>query len=227
MAVLTLRPARARRVLALACSCSALLAGAATFGRPSILLIDGRNNHDWPTTTEALRATLESTGLFEVAVATAPELKIHSGLRAPAVPDENFADAQGRNSEVTRAAQQKLAPEWASWSPDFSRHAAVILNYNGPAWPKPMQAAFVAYVRGGGGVHVIHAANNGFAQLVIARTGGACKGSQHTADNRAVLGAGVWINVRLLENFFGVARAHSINVGKRSFDAFVAGYVYS
>jgi hypothetical protein len=42
-----------------------------------------------------------------------------------------------------------------------------------------------------------------------------------------VFGAGVWINVRLLENFFGVARAHSINVGKRSFDAFVAGYVYS
>ena len=163
MAVLTLRPARARRVLALACSCSALLAGAATLGQPSILIVDGRNNHDWPTTTEALRATLESTGLFEVAVATAPELKIHSGLRAPAVPDKNFADAKGRNSEVTRAAQQKLAPEWAAWSPDFSRHAAVILNYNGPAWPKPMQDAFVAYVRGGGGVLVVHAANNSFA----------------------------------------------------------------
>ena len=39
--------------------------------------------------------------------------------------------------------------------------------------------------------------------------------------------ASIRINVRLLENLFGVARSHSINVGKRGFDAFVAGYVYS
>ncbi len=37
------------------------------------LIINGRNNHDWRTTSESLRATLESTGLFEVSVSTAPE----------------------------------------------------------------------------------------------------------------------------------------------------------
>jgi len=42
-----------------------------------------------------------------------------------------------------------------------------------------------------------------------------------------IFSAGVRIDVRLLKNFFGVARPHSINVGKRGFDAFVAGYVYS
>ncbi|MEY2879207.1 MAG: hypothetical protein RLZZ15_1587 [Verrucomicrobiota bacterium] len=131
--------------------------------RPSILILDGRNNHDWRTTTDSLRATLESTGLFTVEVATAPELRTHSGLRAPATPDETFAAAQRRHADLTRAAQTNLAPEWDRWSPDFSKHAAVILNYNGPAWPRPMQDAFVAYVRGGGGVLVVHAANNGFA----------------------------------------------------------------
>lgn len=44
---------------------------------------------------------------------------------------------------------------------------------------------------------------------------------------REVFGADVGINVRLLENFFAVARAHSINVGQRGFDAFVPGDVYS
>lgn len=52
---------------------------------------------------------------------------------------------------------------WAQWSVDFSKYKAVILNYNGPDWPKPMQQAFVDYVRGGGGVLRVHAANNAFA----------------------------------------------------------------
>ncbi|NNE90250.1 MAG: ThuA domain-containing protein, partial [Verrucomicrobiales bacterium] len=29
------------------------------------LIVDGRNNHDWQTTTDALRAILQSTGRFE------------------------------------------------------------------------------------------------------------------------------------------------------------------
>ena len=136
---------------------------AAAPSRPSLLIVDGRNNHDWRTTTESLRATLAGTGLFTVEVATGPELKAHSGLRAPAAPDENFAAARGRHSELARAAQDKLAADWAAWRPDFSRHAAVILNYNGTAWPRAMQNDFVDYVRGGGGVLLIHAANNAFA----------------------------------------------------------------
>src|SRR5688500_13351573 len=37
-----------------------------------VLILDGQNNHDWPRTTEALRATLLATGRFSVAVSTAP-----------------------------------------------------------------------------------------------------------------------------------------------------------
>ena len=49
--------------------------------------MDGRNNHDWQITTDALRATLESTGRFEVSVSTAPELKLPSGPRDPKSDD--------------------------------------------------------------------------------------------------------------------------------------------
>ncbi len=36
------------------------------------LIIDGRNNHDWRSTTPHLKKVLEETGLFQVDVATAP-----------------------------------------------------------------------------------------------------------------------------------------------------------
>lgn len=39
------------------------------------LIIDGQNNHDWKTTTPALKQILEETGLFTVDVATSPPAK--------------------------------------------------------------------------------------------------------------------------------------------------------
>ena len=44
---------------------------------------------------------------------------------------------------------------------------------------------------------------------------------------REVFGTRIGVNVRLFEDFLCVARPHSVNVGKGSFDAFVAGDVYS
>jgi type 1 glutamine amidotransferase len=36
-------------------------------------------------------------------------------------------------------------------------------NYNGDRWPKETEAAFIEYLRGGGGFVSVHAANNAFA----------------------------------------------------------------
>ena len=41
-------------------------------GAEEVLLLDGQNNHDWKTTTPALKKILEETGLFEIDVATSP-----------------------------------------------------------------------------------------------------------------------------------------------------------
>ena len=49
-----------------------------------------------------------------------------------------------------------------SFKPDFNKYAVVISNYNGARWPKETEAAFVDYVKGGGGFVVVHAANNSF-----------------------------------------------------------------
>ena len=49
-----------------------------------------------------------------------------------------------------------------SFKPKFSKYNVVVSNYNGAAWPKETQQAFVDYVKGGGGFVVVHAANNAF-----------------------------------------------------------------
>ena len=51
------------------CLAFATLAGFATAGVKSrVLILSGANNHDWKTTTPAIRKALEDTGRFEVAV---------------------------------------------------------------------------------------------------------------------------------------------------------------
>ncbi|HTN76988.1 MAG TPA: ThuA domain-containing protein [Pirellulaceae bacterium] len=50
----------------------------------------------------------------------------------------------------------------ATFKPDFTKYQVVVSNYNGADWPAETQKAFVDYVRNGGGVVIVHAANNSF-----------------------------------------------------------------
>lgn len=52
--------------------------------------------------------------------------------------------------------------DWDAWGPTFADFDCVVLDYNGQMWPERVQKAFIDYVQGGGGVVVIHAANNSF-----------------------------------------------------------------
>ncbi len=49
--------------------------------------------------------------------------------------------------------------------PDFAAYKAVVFNYDAPdeRWPAPLRASFEQYVTGGGGVVIVHAADNAFA----------------------------------------------------------------
>jgi len=49
-----------------------------------------------------------------------------------------------------------------NYKPEFKKYDVVISNYNGAAWPKETQTAFLDYVKNGGGFVVVHAANNAF-----------------------------------------------------------------
>lgn len=48
------------------------------------------------------------------------------------------------------------------FKPDFAEYDVVVTNYNGAAWPKETEEAFVKYMKSGGGLVVVHAADNAF-----------------------------------------------------------------
>lgn len=52
--------------------------------------------------------------------------------------------------------------ELNQFNPDFSAYQVVVLNLNVTFWPEIMKKHFVNYVRNGGGVVVLHEANNAF-----------------------------------------------------------------
>jgi type 1 glutamine amidotransferase len=49
------------------------------------------------------------------------------------------------------------------FQPNFSAYGTVLLNYNGEPWTSATQQSLVNYVKSGGGLVVVHAANNAFA----------------------------------------------------------------
>jgi hypothetical protein len=65
------------------------------------------------------------------------------------------------------------------FAPDFSSYDTIVLNYDAPdeRWPTALKSSFETYVSDGGGVVVVHAADNAFAKW--------------TAYNR-MLGIGGW-----------------------------------
>ena len=54
------------------------------------------------------------------------------------------------------------AKETTGFAPVFKNYNVVISNYNGARWPKETDAAFLDYVKNGGGFVCVHAANNSF-----------------------------------------------------------------
>lgn len=107
---------------ALFCSCAR--------GPVQGVIITGQNNHNWPVSQQALKLTLEGSGLFSLDVAVSP------------AAGEDMSD----------------------FNVDFSKYKLVVLDYNGDSWSPQMSAAFLDYVRGGGGVVVYHAADNSFTE---------------------------------------------------------------
>ena len=52
--------------------------------------------------------------------------------------------------------------DMAGFAPKFSGYAAVVMVYEGAEWPAAAKAAFVAYMKNGGGLVVIHDTDNAF-----------------------------------------------------------------
>jgi type 1 glutamine amidotransferase len=104
-----------------------------------VLIVDGESGgpyHDWQRVTPVLRKMLDETTLFDVTVATASTPDPGAG---PGAPSPQFA-------------------------PDFSTYQVVMLNYDAPdgRWSAETRTSFERFVQSGGGVVVVHAADNAF-----------------------------------------------------------------
>jgi len=54
--------------------------------------------------------------------------------------------------------------DFTNFKPDFKKYAAVVSNLDSPEWPADLMASFEQYMKGGGGLVVVHAADNAFPQ---------------------------------------------------------------
>lgn len=102
-------------------------------GPVQVLIVDGFSNHNWKQTTAVTRWILEDSGYFEVDVSTVP------------------ADSA----------------EWSRWLPDFSKYDVVVQNTNNIhnlalKWPSRAEDNLEEYVKGGGGLYILHSGNNAF-----------------------------------------------------------------
>ena len=103
-----------------------------SFAAPiKVMLLDGQSGgtyHDWRATTPVMKQQLESTGLFQVDVVTAP--------------------ASGS--------------DFSQFKPDFKKYQVIVSNLDSPDWPANLMTDFEEYMKQGGGLVVVHAADNAF-----------------------------------------------------------------
>lgn len=52
--------------------------------------------------------------------------------------------------------------DFSRFKPELSRYRVVVMNYDGPTWPADLRSEFEQYVAGGGGLVIVHAADNAF-----------------------------------------------------------------
>ncbi|KAA1259776.1 Trehalose utilization [Rubripirellula obstinata] len=119
-----------------------------------VLIIDGQNNHDtWPKTTMMMKSFLEETDRFTVDIERTQFTWKGGELL------EEFPLDDGKQYEDLP--KPKTDPDF---KPNFANYDVVLSNfgYNAAAWPDETKAALEAFVGGGGGMVVVHAADNSF-----------------------------------------------------------------
>ncbi len=133
-------------------------------------------NRSNPMRFPILAALLLAVGCLGLA-ATSAQADHHGKLKALILDGQNnhnwrattpvlkyALESSGRFAVTvsTSPAKNGTKEQWDAWRPDFKEYDVVVSNYNGAMWPKPVQDAFLKYVKEGGGFVVVHAANNSF-----------------------------------------------------------------
>lgn len=64
--------------------------------------------------------------------------------------------------EVTVITAPPSDGDFSNFKPEFGRYQAIVMNYDGPNWPAELRAQFEKYVSSGGGLVIVHGADNAF-----------------------------------------------------------------
>jgi type 1 glutamine amidotransferase len=118
------------------------------------LIIDGQNNHNaWPKSTFMMKAYLEESGRFDV--------EIHRS--ATTWKGDKWLPSYPLTTQAPTSDLPEPQPD-PDFHPKFSDYDVVISNFGWKAsnWPAETKQDFEAYIANGGGLVVIHAANNAF-----------------------------------------------------------------
>ncbi len=119
-----------------------------------VLIIDGQNNHAaWPKTTMMMKKYLEDTKRYQVDIARTKFTW----------QGDQLLEKYPLNDGVQREAKKQAVPD-PDFKPDFSKYQVVISNFGFGAakWPDETNEAFDKFVSGGGGLVIVHAADNCF-----------------------------------------------------------------
>ncbi|MGB0292382.1 MAG: ThuA domain-containing protein [Luteolibacter sp.] len=108
-------------------------------------------------------STLHAAEKIEVLVCDGPQ-KAHKYMETTPLLIQILKES-GR-FEVDHSRSSKKSCEDGSYRPDFSKYDVVVMNegFGGAAWPKATMAAYEQFMKKGGGMVSIHAANNCWPQ---------------------------------------------------------------
>ncbi|WP_235952066.1 ThuA domain-containing protein [Crateriforma spongiae] len=119
-----------------------------------LLIIDGQNNHTaWPKTTAMMRDFYEASGRFTVDV-NRSKFTWKGGKLLEEYPLDD-------GKEYQDLSEPKPDPDF---KPDFAAYDVVVSNFGWKAapWPEETQQALEKFVANGGGLVIVHAADNSF-----------------------------------------------------------------
>ena len=64
--------------------------------------------------------------------------------------------------QVTVVTAPQSDGDFSAFHPDFASYRVIVMNYDAPDWPAPLKTQFEQYVKNGGGLVIVHAADNSF-----------------------------------------------------------------
>lgn len=125
-----------------------------------------------------MKALFLTIALFTVAASSISQLQAVEPMKALIVDGQNNHGVWPTTTKMMKACLEETglftvdvataAPKGTDpdFKPDFSKYSVVISNFGHGAapWPEETQKAFEAYVSGGGGFVVVHAADNSFPE---------------------------------------------------------------